>query len=157
VEEETIMKRCLTILSLVGTVGALTAFAPAGQAAATVSKFPVSFTLFDPCTNENVDFTGSGVVVLTTQDNHAVFHSTDVNITGIGETTGASYRELNTVTIAEQGNDQTGPYAETNPVHFSMITPGGGNNLEVDAIFHITITATGDVSVFLNRFTATCG
>ena len=75
------MKRFLTILSLVGTVGALTAFAPAGQAAATVSKFPVSFTLFDPCTNENVDFTGSAVVVLnTTQDNHAVFHATDVNI-----------------------------------------------------------------------------
>ena len=150
------MRRFVAILSLVGTVAAVTAFAPAGQAAASVSKFPVSFSLFDPCTNENVDFSGSAMAVLTTQDNHTVFHSVDINVTGTGETSDASYREHFSVLIAEQGNDQTGPYAETNPVHFSVITPGGGNDLEGNAIFHITITANGDVAVFLNRFTATC-
>jgi hypothetical protein len=150
------MRRFLTILSLVGTVAAVAAFAPAGQAAASVSKFPVSFSLFDPCTNENVDFSGSAMAVLTTQGDHTVFHSVDIDVTGTGETTGASYREHFSVLIAEQGTDETGPYAETNPVHFSVITPGGGNDLEVDATFHITITATGDVSVFLNRSTAAC-
>ena len=104
--------------------------APAAQAAASVSKFPVSFSLFDPCTNENVDFSGSAMAVLTTQDNHTIFHSVDIHVTGTGETSGASYHEHFSVLIAEQGTDETGPYAETNPVHFSLITPGGGNDFE---------------------------
>jgi hypothetical protein len=151
------VRRFLGILSLVGTVAALATFAPAGQAAASVSKFPVSFSLFDPCTNENVDFSGSAMAVLnTTQDNHVIFHSVDIDVTGIGGTTGAGYRETFSVLIAQQGTDETGPYAETNPVHSRVLTPGGGNDFEFDAIFHITITANGDVSVFLNRSTATC-
>jgi hypothetical protein len=150
------MRRFLGILSLVGTVAALAAFAPAGQAAATVSRFPVSFSLFDPCTNENVDFSGSAMAVLETTQGHTIFHSVDINVTGIGETSGASYREHFSVLIAEQGTDDTGPFAETNPVHFSLITPGGGSDLVSDAIFHLTITANGDVSVFLNRSTAKC-
>ena len=150
------MRRFLVILSLVGAVAALAAFAPAAQAAASVSKFPVSFSLFDPCTNENVDFSGSAMAVLTTQDNHTIFHSVDIHVTGTGETSGASYHEHFSVLIAEQGTDETGPYAETNPVHFSLITPGGGNDLESDAIFHLTITANGDVSVFLNQSSTKC-
>jgi hypothetical protein len=150
------MRRCLVILSLVGTVAALGAFAPAGQAAASVSRFPVSFSLFDPCTNENVDFSGSAMAVLETTQDHTIFHSVDIDVTGIGETSGTSYHEIFSVLIAEQGTDETGPYAETDPVHFAVITPGGGNDLVSAAIFHITITANGDVSVFLNRFTATC-
>jgi hypothetical protein len=151
------MTRFLGILSLVGTVAALAAFAPAGQAAASVStKFPVSFSLFDPCTNENVDFSGSAMAVLQTTQDHLIFHSVDIHVTGIGETTGTGYHETFSVLIAEQGTDETGPYAETNSVHSRLITPGGGNDLAFDIIFHFTITANGDVPVFHNRVTGTC-
>jgi hypothetical protein len=150
------MTRFLGVLSLVGTVAALAGFTPAAQAAASVSKFPVSFSLFDPCTNENIDFSGNAMAVLTTQDNHTIFHSVDIAVTGIGETTGMSYHETFSVLIAEQGTDETGPYAETNSVQSRLITPGGGNDLEFDIIFHFTITANGDVPVFHNRVTATC-
>jgi hypothetical protein len=148
------------LLSVAATIVGALAFASSASAnqppTASVSKFPVSFSLFDPCTNENVDLSGSAMTVLTTQGDHTVFHSVDIDVTGTGETSGASYREHFSVLIAEQGTDSTGPYAETNPVHSSLITPGGGNDFEVDAIFHITISATGDVATFVNRSTGVC-
>jgi hypothetical protein len=132
--------------------------APAGQAAVDVSRFPVSFSLFDPCTNENVDFSGNAMAAVDTTpgDNHFIFHSVDIHVTGVGETSGLRYIETFSIAVALQGNDVDGPYAETNSIHSRLITPGGGNDFVFEIVFHFTITANGDVPVFHNRVTGAC-
>jgi hypothetical protein len=53
-------------------------------------QVPISFGV-RPCTNELVDLSGVTITVLeTTPDgNHFFFHSNDIGVTGIGQTTGA--------------------------------------------------------------------
>lgn len=137
-------------------------FAGASAAAngTSVSRFPVSFTLFNPCTNENMDFSGTALVVLdpTPDDNRGLrFHSVDFAIKGVGETTGTRYIETFSVTISVQGTEATsdnGAFAETNVVHSRVIAPGPANDLVFAIVFHFTINATGELVVFHNRVTA---
>jgi hypothetical protein len=54
-----------------------------------VNRFPISFGV-RPCTNELVDLSGMAITLLeTTPDgNHFFFHSNDIGVTGLGQTTG---------------------------------------------------------------------
>jgi hypothetical protein len=48
------------------------------------------------------------------------------------------------------------PVAVTSPFSFRLISNDGTPNLHVSAAFHITITATGRVSVFVDGFDVDC-
>jgi hypothetical protein len=126
-----------------------------GSATVTVSRFPVSFSLFNPCTNENVKFNGIGLGLIETtpDDNHFIFHAVDIRMHGIGQTSGAGYVETFAITIALQGDDASGPFAETNAVHSRLIAPGPRNDLTFSIVFHFTLNAAGEIVVFHNTVT----
>jgi hypothetical protein len=149
------MKRFTIIVSLTATlaIGALVAFAAPAQPASGVSvdRFPVSFTLFNPCTNELVDLSGMAITVLDTtpEDNHFRFHSNDIGVKGIGQTTGARYVEVATISIVLQGEFVNGQFVEQNTIrNLRLITAGGGNNaVAFNITYHLTINANGEVAI----------
>jgi hypothetical protein len=158
------MKR-LTIISLSAALAlaSLAALAARSHAASgvTVSKFPVSFTLFNPCANELVDLSGKAITVLDTTpgDNHFHFHSNDIGVKGIGQTTGARYVEVATISIVLQGTFVNGQFVEQNTIrNLRLITSGGGNNaVAFNITYHLTINANGDVAVeFVHAAPVSC-
>jgi hypothetical protein len=147
---------------LVAALASFGGFAGAGAAAngVSVSRFPVSFTLFIPCTNEDMHFSGTAHAVLdpTPEDNRGLrFHSVDAAIKGEGETSGMRYIETFSVTISVQGTEDTadeGALAETNVIHSRVIAPGPVNDLVFAIVFHFTISGNGELVGFHNRVTA---
>ena len=150
------MKRCILIAAL-GVVLALVLLAgvvaPSRAANQMNVSFPVSFTVSNPCTGEFVDFSGNAHIVLTitTNDNHAslMFHSNDANVSGVGETTGARYREIANFSDHIEQSLVSGQFTQTTVVrNLRWVTAGGGNNfLDFDETDHVTINANGDVTV----------
>jgi hypothetical protein len=152
------VKKCAIILVL-AIVAALAAFTAAAHAdGVTVSKFPISFSLFDPCTNEIIDFSGTAMAAVDlTPDNHGlVGHSAEIHVTGVGETTGMRYIETFTNTVSIQGTEATsdnGSFVETTVTHSRDVAPGSGNDLIFAIVSHITINAVGEVVGFHNDVT----
>jgi hypothetical protein len=156
------MKRFTIIVSLALTlaIAALAGLVTPDKAAGgvSVSRFPVNFSLFNPCTNESVQVSGTALTVVDpTPDNHGLtFHSVDVALKGVGETTGSRYVEHFAVTISLQGTEgegDNGAFAETNAVHSRLVTPGPANDLAFAIVFHVTINANGETVGFHNRVT----
>jgi hypothetical protein len=148
------MKKCALRVSL-AALSALAAFVAPAQAAdgLVVDRFPVSFSFFNPCTDENVDVSGSALAVIdTTPDNHGLSgHSVDIALKGVGLTTGAHYVSVGTNTITENTSDN-GARVETVTTHLRLVTSGPGNDLLFAIVFHETINANGDLVILFNRF-----
>jgi hypothetical protein len=149
------MKRCTLAVGVAVVLAALAALVAPAQASegVTVSRFPFSASFLNPCTNENIDFTGTILVVLdTTEDNRPALdgHSVNIAIKGVGQTTGKQYVWVfsNTVTDTTSG---TGAAAETTTTYERIVAPGPGNDLLFRIVFHETISANGDIVAFLNR------
>jgi hypothetical protein len=158
------VKRSTVILSIALALASLVASAAAAQAAngVTVTKFPVpAFSLFNPCTNENLVLTGTALTVIDpTPDNHGVeFHSVDMALKGVGDK-GTRFVETFSITISLQGTETTsdgGAFAETNAIVSRVIAPGPGNDLVFRIIFHFTINATGEtVGLHVDRIEGEC-
>jgi hypothetical protein len=137
------------------TCAALALFAASAHGAdgVTVSSFPISFSFFNPCTNENVDVSGTALVVTdTTSDDHGlVGHSVNIAVKGIGETTGTQYVAVFTNTFTANTSDN-GASTETITTYERLVTPGPGNDLLFAILFHETFDANGDLVVRFNRF-----
>jgi hypothetical protein len=148
------MKRCTLVVSIAAGFAALVAFATTAQAAdgVIVSRFPVSFSFFNPCTNENVDVSGTALsVVDTTPDDHGLTgHSVDIALKGVGQTTGAQYVSVGTNTVTDIESDN-GALVETTTTQSRLVAPGPGNDLLFAIVFHETINANGDLAVVFNR------
>ena len=149
------MKRCTLAVSVAAALAALVALAaPAAQATdgVTVSRFPVSFSFFNPCTNENVDISGTALAVVDTtpDDNGLTGHSVDVALKGVGQTTGAQYISVGTNTVTDIESDN-GALVETTTTRSRLVAAGPGNDLLFAIVFHETINANGDLVVVFNR------
>lgn len=151
------MTRYPLILSVVVALASLLAPAAAADGV-TVSRFTIGFSLFNTCTNEDVQFRGDVLVVIDTtpEDNHGVVGHTTEAVTGEGQTTGAQYVLLFTNTVSAQGTEDPsdhGAYAETTATHERLVAPGPANDLVFSIDSHFTINANGEVVGFHNRVT----
>jgi hypothetical protein len=149
------MKRYTIAVGVAVALAALAALVAPAQAAegVTVSRFPFSASFLNPCTNENIDFSGTILVVLdTTQDNRPALdgHSVNIAVKGVGQTTGTQYVWVFTNTVTDTTSD-TGAAAETTTTYERIVAPGPGNDLLFTIVFHETINANGDVVAFFNR------
>jgi hypothetical protein len=148
------MRRCTLAVSVAAVVAALAAFVAPVQAAdgVTVSSFPISFSFFNPCTNENVDVSGTALAVIdTTPDNHGLEgHSVNIAVKGFGQTTGTQYVSVFTNTITENTSDN-GASTETTTTYDRLVAPGPGNDLLFAIVFHETFDANGDLVIRFNR------
>lgn len=138
------------VVSGLVVVGALAAAAQAGNGV-TVEKFPVSFSTFNPCTNETVELGGNALVVRdeTPDEQGLEFHSIDIALKGVGPTTGLRYVWHFGITVSIQGGE--GAFAETAVVRSRLIAPGPDNDLVGSIVFHMTINAKGELVVIFNR------
>lgn len=149
----------VAVLAAGFALAACGAIAAPSQAANQVNlRFPISETVFDPCTGEVVDLSGAAHVVgaLTINDNHGslMFHSNAVE-SGVGETTVASYRLLENFSDHVEGSFVNGQFTQTTVIrNLRLVTAGGGNNyFAFDDTFHVTVNANGDVSVEFDHLT----
>jgi hypothetical protein len=147
-------KRTVSVsLAAASVIASLLLLAPVANAegGVVVSRFPVSFTLFNPCTNELVDLSGAAVTVLDTtpEDNHFHFHAYDLGVKGVGQTTGARYVEVAAISIVLQGEFVNGQFVEQNTIrNLRLITSGGANNaVAFNTTYHLTINANGEVAI----------
>jgi hypothetical protein len=142
------------------TIGSLGFAAPSQARVQSNVRFPIGDTIYDPCTGEIVDLSGTvhTVLELTLGDNRGslMFHSNAVE-TGIGETSGASYTLLATFSDHIEGSFVNGQFTQTTVIrNLRLVTAGGGNNLfEFDDTFHVTVNANGDVAVEFDHLTPT--
>ena len=154
------MKKIFFVLMLLTSAAFGYSFAPTG---ATPIKFDASgsgaFTFNNTCTGEMVtlnytsDFSVRGVI----NGNRVSlsFHIQD-HYDGTGNTSGANYQgsgNLNETVNFSLNNGQ----GEVNFVeHVIITTAGGGNNLKINASFHLTVNANGDVTVSRGDFSVVC-
>lgn len=126
-----------------------------------VFTVPFATTVGDnPCTGEAVTVTGElRFVVHTTVDATGGFHSKIVIVptraSGVGETTGTRYVYAGATTSAF---NLTGPPQNTVTDTFTTVvaSKGSGGNLIVTGVFHETVSATGEVTAFVDNVQARC-
>jgi hypothetical protein len=142
------------------TIGSLGFAAPSQAGVQSNVRLPIGDTIYDPCTSEIVDLSGTAHIVLelTLGDNRGslMFHSNAVE-NGIGETSGASYKLLENFSDHIEGSFVNGQFTQTTVIrNLRLVTAGGGNNLfGFDDTFHVTVNANGDVAVEFDHLTPT--
>jgi hypothetical protein len=146
-------------LAVIGALAAMTTLSAASQAAIAQNvRFPISDSLFDPCTGETVDLDGTAHVVfeLTITDEHGslMFHS-NATESGAGETTGAHYTFLENFSDHIEGTLINGQFTQTTVIrNLRLLTPGGGNNFfAFDDTFQVTANANADITVEFDHLT----
>jgi hypothetical protein len=149
----------VAVLAAVFALAWFAALAGPSQAANQLNlRFPISDTVFDPCTGEVVELSGTAHIVsdLTINDNHGslMFHSNAAE-SGVGESTGAAYRLYENFSDHLEGSFVNGQFTQTTVIrNLRLVTAGGGNNyFAFDDTFHVTVNANGDVIVEFDHLT----
>ena len=160
------MPRLLRVTVLAAAV----AIASAGPATASSEVIvthqiePVDFTFFIPCGNngsgEDVHVAGerlriSTVVIDESGGGHVTLHVIPSgNLTGVGLTTGDTYRVLGREVVSSEATSAS-TFTATSMSRW--ILPGSGNNFTVRDIFHMTFDARGAFRSFHGDTTVECG
>ena len=145
----------LTVMS--GLALALSVFLPGGSAAAlsaTSDQLPVYFLRSADCTGEIVEISGTIHMVNQTQaDGSVIGHFNYQNVTGLGLTSGNTYRASAVDHVRLQAPFPT----SINSVRsFQLISRGAESNLLVQVLYHITVNANGEVTVTIDDLNTHC-
>lgn len=136
--------------------------APAFAAVATtdVENLPMSVGVIIPCTGDLVILEGTlhGVFHTTVTGNSFVsrYHYNPQQLTGVSPTTGARYQGTGVTQEVIAGSFTNGRFTDTYVNNFRMIGQGSGNNLLIHLNFHVTVNASGDVTVIHENASAEC-
>ncbi len=155
------MKRLVLLLAVMGTTLALAAGMALAQATTDtfVVKQPFNKTLFNPCTGEEVQFTGDILFLYReTRDPNGGFHieqhTSGAGVTGTGES-GTQYR---LVGVARQGvYFAPGETREATSVQsLRLVSNGSSDNYVLVTQIHVTFNANGEPTVVLFREDIEC-
>jgi hypothetical protein len=113
--------------------------------------FPFQYTTFNECTGEEVFLAGEFHVVEREVGEHVFFHFNEVNLTGVGLTSGTSYR-----TSGSPLNFTLNSRAQTEVNNLSLISQGGTADLQIRFIGHLTVTPNGEISAEFADFVVNC-
>ena len=141
--------------------------APSFSAATTFTtsmKFPANITVFIPCA-----LGGAGETVVVSGNLHSLFHSTingnnfkikihnqPQGVSGLGLTSGDKYQGAGVTQETFGGSFVNGQFSDTFVNSFRVIGQGPGNNFLEHQTFHITFNANGDLTAFVDNFSAAC-
>ena len=123
------------------------------------TTYSIDVELYSECTGEFVHVTGDvhlkyHAILKEDGAHHIIAHDRNVNIRGVGVTSGKSYRA--------QGNYNSAWNYETKGVvykivsKFILMTPGGKNNLIVTSSVNYVVDADGQFKVSKTDETAKC-
>jgi hypothetical protein len=143
--------------ALLGMFAAQPVFA---QATPTKTSGTDSFTetVYNPCTDENVDFTVdvSWTLVTVQGPNGWSGHATQqFTFTGTGESSGNSYSASGA--LNENVSGQNGSASvNTGQVLFNFVSPGSGSTWMLQQTFRVVSDANGNMTVMNIGETSTC-
>ena len=148
-----------TALALVGLA------APAG--ADTASHFKVNqqipfagFQVFVPCTGDTITFTQGSlhdVFFMTVSGSHfsLTTHDQPHSLKG-ADTSGRRYEAVGITREHDSGSFATGRAVTTFVNNFYMIGQAGAPSFKTHETFHVTVTPSGHITAFHDRFRITC-
>lgn len=148
----------VTAIALAGAAGA-------GAQATTVTtneQIPFAIVVFVPCANDGagelVELTGTLHVLthVTIDDQgglHVKQHSQPQGISGVGLTTGDTYRGTG---VTQTEFNATAATEQTSINNFRIIGQGPDNNFLVHSTFHVTVNANGEVTTVVDNFSTEC-
>ena len=116
---------------------------------------PVDTSVFNDCTGEFVDLLGTDHLIVheTINGNNANLNFSEnfQDIIGTGETSGDSYSTTSTI-----HDHITAHKGQSISAQQKIVMTGPTTQLTVFLQLHITISANGDVTAFLDSFTTSC-
>ena len=146
------------LFALVGLIAALSV--PAAQAATTVERTPFVGDV-ELCTSgDTVHLSGwlliASTETLTPSGGFMVAaHFQPQGVSGVDTTTGTLYRASG-LTRDLFVSSPAGGFTETYVNRFHIQATAGAESFLVKETFHITVSSTGSVRVFIDKFSATC-
>src|SRR5215211_5830985 len=122
--------------------------------AATSTTIPLDVVRSGDCTGEDVQLSGTIHLVSQTQpDGSEVGHFNYQNVSGVGLTSGTTYRASTVDTFRLEAPF---PSDITSVSSFHLISQGKQDNLLVNVLFHITVNANGEVTAFIDDRSIQC-
>jgi hypothetical protein len=128
----------------------------AGVVSNTIVSIPENVVLFDACTGEGVQVTGTiHVVTVLTQDSnggtHTQMHFNVQGVSGVGVLSGTKYRGIHNETHASNSGGPA-PSEFTTRIDIRLISEGSSSNFTIrDALVHVTIDANGSVTASIDN------
>ena len=145
-------------LALLATFFLLAALIVPGRGAsalgATSTTLPLHFLRSADCNDEIVEITGTIHLVNQTQpDGSVISHFNYQNVTGLGLTSGTRYQvtSVDHVRLAAPF-----PSSIQSVQSFQLISQGSGDDLQVQVLYHVTVSATGEVTASIDEFNVLC-
>ena len=112
--------------------------------AATSTKIPLHAIRSNDCTGEQVELSGTIHLVSQTQrDGSIVGHFNYQNVSGMGLTSGTTYRASTVDTFRLEAPFPSDIHSVRS---LRLISPGPEDDLLVMFLFHITVNATGEIT-----------
>jgi hypothetical protein len=151
-------KRSLVLISILAGLTLLFSFCLSSGAAsalgATSMDMPLYFLRSADCTGEVVEISGTIHLVNQTQaDGSLIGHFNYQNVSGVGLTSGNTYR----VTAVDHVRLVAPfPSSISSVQSFRLISRGGGSNLLVTALYHITVNASGELTASIDDLNMQC-
>jgi len=121
-------------------------------------------TVANTCTGEDVQVTGElhlKTQTVTFPDGQIadIFHVNFVNVTGVGLTSGATYRATSAEGTSFQGvppGPPGGPWRSSHEGSLHLITPGSGANLNLQFVFVVTKEPGSPPNAIVFKIETTC-
>jgi hypothetical protein len=148
-----------------GMLAAVLSTSPATAAsqAAVITPIDVSgMTFFNACTNESLTIT-SGTLHLVTQavdtgagGTHVTMRGSAQNVIATGEVTGTTYRLAGDFWTEQNGAADGSPFIVQLVELHAVISPGPDSNVIWRVLTHVTVNASGDISVSIDSVEIDC-
>lgn len=129
-------------------------FGTAAEGGATSTAMPLYAIRSNECNGEQVEL--RGVIHLLSQslqDGSVLGHFNYQGVTGIGLSTGIQYRAA---AVDQVRLEAPFPSSIQSVRHFRLIAQGAGDDVLVDAIFHVTVNDNGEVTAEIEELTTRC-
>src|SRR5690242_16998224 len=131
------------------SLAALVGGAPAALAnPPQIQTFPINFTFFDPCSGEDVHFTGTETVASSFSANTNRFHLSQnfkFRADGVGQLTGANYSWDVEENVEKNGTFTGFPIEENDIFNYHIIGQGAVANEAIKETIRTTINANGTI------------
>lgn len=118
-------------------------------------------TVTDVCTNEDVAYSGTIEVVMdvwvdANGNTHLRTKTPQVNVTGVGLTTGNDYRVQSGGQIVENTTAEGRPWESSTVIRMGLIGAGPAPNERVLVMFHQTVNADGNTTAEIDQYVGKC-
>ena len=149
-----------SLLLLILAVGVLCISPNVFAANSGQADIPFVVTLINPCNGEAVDVNGvvhaDATITITGKTIHMTAHFNPQGLTGVGETTGATYHGTGVTRMDQEASVVNGSFTSTFINRFDFIGHGSVPNFSVHETAHITLNEDGTMTVSFDKLSTTC-